>query len=315
MIWRLWQHRVCSPALRRACVHFTRSWTLLKNTDIDMPISPPKAQSSLPQRVIPVAQVVDLAQPLQWLTRAWHDLTRCGWVSYLHGVVMALVGALMVLFIGDRFWFMAGAFSGFLLVAPVLATSLYALSRALERGDSPDLAIVLKTWLNWQHQRIQPWGAAQWRLVQFGVLLAAAGTAWVLLSAALITLLAPQPITTPMDFVKHVVLARGGFLFELWLAMGGVLVAPIFASTVVTIPLLLDRQVSIREAVTASWQVIFANPAPMALWGAIIMVLTLMGFTTVLLGLVVLVPVLGHASWHAYRDLLDVTGVPEREQR
>ncbi len=161
----------------------------------------------------------------------------------------------------------------------------------------------------------RPGGAGQWRLVQFGVLLAAAGTAWVMLSAAMITLLAPVPITTPMAFIEHVVLAKGGLLFEFWLALGGVLVAPIFASTVVTIPLLLDRQVSIKQAVAASWQVIFANPAPMALWGALIMVLTLLGFATALVGLVVLVPVLGHASWHAYRDLLDVSGVPEREQR
>ena len=63
-----------------------------------------------------------------------------------------------------------------------------------------------------------------------------------------------------------------------------------------------------------SWQVILANPIPMALWGALIMGLTLAGFVFFLLGLVVVVPVLGHASWHAYRDLLDVSGVPEREQ-
>ncbi len=262
-----------------------------------------------------MVRAVNLAQPTQWLARAWHDMIGCGWVSYLHGVAMALVGAMMLVLVGDRFWFMAGAFSGFLLVAPVLATSLYALSRALERGEKADMAIVLKTWLNWQDGRIQTWGAGQWRLVQFGVWLAAAGTAWVLLSAALITLLAPVPITTPMAFIEHVVLAKGGLLFELWLAMGGVLVAPIFASTVVTIPLLLDRQVSIKQAVLASWQVIFANPAPMALWGALIMVLTLLGFATALVGLVVLVPLLGHASWHAYRDLLDVSGMPEREQR
>ena len=63
----------------------------------------------------------------------------------------------------------------------------------------------------------------------------------------------------------------------------------------------------------ASWQVIFANPVPMAVWGALIMVLTFVGFATALLGLVVLVPLLGHASWHAYRDVLDVSGMPERE--
>ena len=111
------------------------------------------------------------------------------------------------------------------------------------------------------------------------------------------------------------VLAKQGFLFELWLALGGVMVAPIFASTVVTIPLLLDRQVSIPVAVASSWQVILANPIPMALWGAIIMVLTLLGFASALVGLVLVVPWLGHASWHAYRDLLDVSALPERERR
>ena len=65
-------------------------------------------------------------------------------------------------------------------------------------------------------------------------------------------------------------LARQGFLFELWLALGGVLVAPIFASTVITIPLLLDRQVSIRVAVATSWQVVLVNPIAMALWLSLI---------------------------------------------
>lgn len=260
-------------------------------------------------------RTIEITQPLQWLARAWHDLRRCGWISLLHGVAMALAGVLMLTVGRTQFWFMAGAFSGFLLVAPILATSLYALSRALERGEKPSLAIVLKTWLNWHHQQFNPWGQAHWCLVQFGVLLALAGTGWVLLSAALITLLAPVPITTPMAFIEHVVLTKNGLLFELWLALGGVLVAPIFASTVITIPLLLDRQVSVGTAVAASWQVILANPVPMAFWGALIMALTLLGFGFALIGLVLVVPLLGHASWHAYRDLIDATALPEREQR
>ena len=255
---------------------------------------------------------IQVAQPLCWLVRAWHDLTRCGRISLLHGLVIALAGALMLWLGHERFWFLAGAFSGFLLVGPVLATSLYALSRGLERGEKASLATVLATWLNWKNGSIQTWGEAQWRLVQFGVLLALAGTAWVLISAGLITWLADVPITSPLVFVQHVVLAKEGWLFEIWLALGGVLVAPIFASTVITIPLLLDRQVSIGQAIATSWQVIFANPVPMALWAALIMVLTLVGFATALVGLVLLVPLLGHASWHAYRDLLDVSALPER---
>jgi uncharacterized membrane protein len=262
-----------------------------------------------------MVRTVALAQPLQWLVRAWRDLTRCGWVSLAHGVAAAVGGGLMLLLAHQHFWLLAGAFSGFLLVAPILATSLYALSCALERGDKPSFDMVLRTWLNWRNGQLHAWTATHWRLMQFGVLLAAAGTAWVLVSAGLITLLAPAPIATPLDFITHVVLAKQGFLFELWLGLGGVLVAPIFASAVTTIPLLLDRDVSIKAAVATSWQVILANPFSMALWGALIMVLTLLGFATLLLGLVLILPLLGHASWHAYRDLLDVSGLPEREQR
>lgn len=262
-----------------------------------------------------LVRTVGAGQPLSWLRRAWRDLSRCGWISLLHGMAIALIGAVMLWVAHDRFWFMAGAFSGFLLVGPVLATSLYALSRGLERGERPGFAKVLETWLNWKQGRIQPWGEAQWHLVQFGALLALAGTAWVLISAGLITWLAPVPITSPQVFIEQVVLTREGWLFEAWLALGGALVAPIFASTVITIPLLLDRQVSIGQAIAASWQVVFANPVPMAFWGALIMLLTLLGFATALFGLVLLVPLLGHASWHAYRDLLDVSALQEQEQR
>ena len=280
-----------------------------------MPNALPSTQNPVFSSARVLVRIVGAGQPLSWLVRAWHDVTRCGWVSVLHGVAIALAGALMLWVAHDRFWFMAGAFSGFLLVGPVLATSLYALSRGLERGEKASLAMVLETWLNWKNGGVQPWGEAQWRLVRFGVLLALAGTAWVLVSAGLITWLAPVPIISPLVFIEHVVLAKEGWLFEAWLALGGALVAPIFASTVITIPLLLDRQVSIGQAIAASWQVIFANPVPMAFWGALIMALTFVGFATALIGLVLLVPLLGHASWHAYRDLLDVSALPEREQR
>lgn len=280
-----------------------------------MPNPPPTIPDPATQGSRVFARTVEPVQTLQWLVKAWRDLARCGWISLLHGVVIAVAGAVMLWVAHDRFWFMAGAFSGFLLVGPVLATSLYALSRGLERGERPSLATVLSTWFNWKDGRVQIWRDAQWRLVQFGLFLALAGTIWVLLSAALITWLAPVPIETPMAFIEHVVLAKEGVLFELWLVLGGALVAPIFASTVVTIPLLLDRQLPLTQAVAASWQVIFANPVTMAFWGALIMLLILLGFATALVGLVLVVPMLGHASWHAYRDLLDVSGLPEQEPR
>ncbi len=261
---------------------------------------------------LPTVRNVNLWQPLVWLGLAWRDMARAGWVSVAHGVAMALAGAGIIAVAHDRFWLLAGALSGFLVVAPILATSLYALSRALERKENADAGVVLRTWLYWQNSHGNKWGNDYWCLVQFGSLLALAATGWVVTSAALITLLAPVPIQTPLDFVHHVVLAKEGWLFELWLALGGVMAAPMFASSVVAIPLLLDRRVSLLQAVLTSWQVVLANPGPMALWAALIMGFTLLGLGSLLLGLIPVIPMLGHASWHAYRALVDTQDLPER---
>lgn len=249
-----------------------------------------------------------LTQPFDWLAAGWRDFRRAPFVGALHGLVLAGFGLLLFAVGHDHFWFLAGAFSGFLLIAPVLAVGLYAVSRALERGEPVGLGLVWRTWLSWRGRERH-----DWRLVRFGLLLALAGTGWVLTSASLITLYAPAPIATPRDFLDHVVLAREGHLFELWLALGGVLAAPVFASSVITLPLLLDRHIGVLDAVLASWRAVLANPAPLALWAALIMGLTLCGLVPALLGLVVVVPWLGHASWHAYRDTVDASAFPPRE--
>ena len=115
-------------------------------------------------------------------------------------------------------------------------------------------------------------------------------------------------LRNPHDFLVHVVLNEGSHLFELWLALGAVLAAPVFASSVVAIPALLDQppqRLGVFGAVLTSWRVVLEHPAPIALWAALLMGLTLIGMATALLGLVVILPWLGHASWHAYRGTVD----------
>ena len=268
----------------------------------------PKPSAALPQ----VRSIV-FTRPLTWLALGWRDMLRSGSASLVHGLALAVFGMLIAVVAHDRFWLLAGAMSGFLVVAPVLATSFYVLSRTLERGEPAGLAVVLRTWLFWQSSHRSKWGNDYWCLVQFGALLALAGTGWVLVSSALITLLAPVPIRSPIDFITHVVLAPDSTLFALWLALGSLLAAPIFASSVVAMPLLLDRRVGLWQAVLTSWQAVLANPATMALWTALILALTLLGMVPMMLGLAVVMPVLGHASWHAYRDLVDASSLPLRE--
>src|SRR6218665_3794134 len=126
---------------------------------------------------LPAVRTIGLLQPMDWLALAWHDMARAGWISFAHGLALTLFGA------------------------AILAD---ALSRALERGEPANFALVLKTWLNWQGSHVNKWGHDYWCMLQFGALLALAATGWVLTSAALITLLAPVPVLTPLDFLRHV---------------------------------------------------------------------------------------------------------------
>ncbi len=255
-----------------------------------------------------MVRTIGLLRPLSWLGLALRDMARAPLLSLVHGLFLALFGAAIMALGHDRFWFVAGTLSGFLIVGPVVATSLYAISRALERGEPVGLGLVWQTWTRWQRSHA---GAQQhqgyWSLVRFGLLLALAATGWVAISASLIYTMSPVRIDTPMDFLRHVVLGSDGALFAIWLALGSFLAAPIFASSVVAMPLLLDRRISVSRAVLTSWAVVLANPVPMALWAALIVMLTLLGLGTLLVGLVLVMPLLGHASWHAYRDLVDAS--------
>lgn len=245
---------------------------------------------------------IGLGQPLRWLAHGWRDLWRAPLPGLLHGLAVCAFGLALLWLAHRQFWLLAGAFSGFLLLGPLAATGLYAVSRALEQGGRPTLATALAAWRPRDH-----------RLVLFGLLLAAAGTGWVLTSASLITALAAQPVRDPLDFLRVVVLAERSWLFEGWLALGGVLAAPVYASSVVAIPLMLERRIGVLAAVLTSWRAVLLNPAPLALWGALLMALTLLGMGPLLLGLIVVVPWLSYASWHAYRDLVpqaDLEAVP-----
>ncbi|MDM7944147.1 MAG: DUF2189 domain-containing protein [Hydrogenophaga sp.] len=233
-------------------------------------------------------QPVTLQSPWRWLALGWADLRRNPLPGLAHGVLLTAFGWLLLWAARDQFWLLAGAFSGFLIVAPILATGLYQVSRQQRAGLG---------------EVVQLWRSGDGRLIRFGLLLGLAGTGWVLTSAGLITWGSPVPILKPMDFLRHVVLVRQIGLFEAWLLLGALLAAPVFASTVVALPMLVDRPVSVMAAVAESWRAVANHPGPTALWAVVIALLVVVGMVTALLGLVVLIPLLAHASWHAYRDL------------
>lgn len=272
---------------------------------------PPQTDQTRSERHLPLILPITMDQPLHWLALGFKDMTRSPLLSMMHGLILAIWGALITLLAHDRFWLLAGALSGFLVIAPVLATSLYAMSRAMEKGEQVHLGLLIDTWTHWQLKlRHEP--DSYWSLIRFGILLSLAGTGWVITSAALITWLAPAPIHTPIDFIRLVVLSKDNPLFEIWLGLGAMMAAPVFASSVVSMPMLLDRRVTVLQAVLTSWNALLTHPIPMALWAFLLMGFCLLGIFSLFLGLILIVPMLGHGSWHAYRALVDVSELQER---
>lgn len=248
--------------------------------------------SSTPPTRSPIS--VGMTSPFRWLALGWADLRRNPVPGLLHGLLLAAFGAGLLWMARDKFWLLAGAFSGFLIVAPIFATGLYRVSRACSAGRCVGMREVVRLW-----------GSGDRRLMTFGVLLGLAGTGWVLTSAGLITLWSPMPIAKPVDFLRHVVLVREPGLFEVWLLMGALLAAPVFASSVVALPMLVDTSVPVSMAVMSSWRAVADHPLPMTLWAVTIVALVGLGMVTGLLGLIVLIPLIAHASWHAYCDLTE----------
>ena len=281
----------------RAALHGSGALLTVLRDNAAMPSGTPDPSVD----ALPTVREVGFAQPFMWLRLGWRDLHACLGPSLLHGVIVA-VGGLAIVALTLRAWLlMPGALTGFLLIGPILCTGLYELSRRRAAGERPQLGHAVEAW----RRGTRP-------LVALGLLLFAAATAWVLVSAALFKLFVIVPLDSPLRFLRYAVTGQGGWLFFLWLLAGGLGAALVFSLTVVSAPLLLDRRVSLRTALLASVRAVGDNPAPMALWAVLIMLATVFSMATLMMGFVVAVPVIGHASWHAYRDVLDVERLPPR---
>jgi uncharacterized membrane protein len=116
-------------------------------------------------------------------------------------------------------------------------------------------------------------------------------------------------ITDPADFLRYVLTQHDG-LFLLWSVLGGLYAALAFSITVVTMPLLVDRDVNLWLAIRTSVRAVSENPLTMVLWAMVILALTGISFGSGMLGFLVLYPLMGHASWHVYCELVDASDLP-----
>jgi uncharacterized membrane protein len=227
--------------------------------------------------------------PLRWLALGVRDFARAPWIGLLYGAAFMVMGwALVKVYEAAPAYVLALA-AGFLLMGPILCLGLYRVSQQLERGERPSFGDSLLAF----EPRLGP-------LAIFGFVLLVLEMLW---GRATLVVFAVSFDGMP-DFKGSLraLLDPANLQFIVaWLAVGAIFAGLIFAVSVVSIPMLLDRPVDAITAGLTSLRLVFAQPGVMLCWGALITVLVVAAMLPWFAGLVVVGPVIGHASWHAYR--------------
>jgi uncharacterized membrane protein len=248
------------------------------------------------RQALPIARI-DIEAPWRWLAAGWADLWTAPHVSLLYGALFTACAAGLWIGLWAMGWqsLMLALAGGFLLVGPVLAMGLYEASRTIARGQPVRLGHVFTAAFRAPDQ-----------LALLGLALLLIYLAWVETAFLLFMMFfADQPFPPLADFVPRLLFTwQGVAMLIIGTLFGAGLAVVVFAVSAISAPMLMDRPAGVAAAVFTSARAVQLNPRPMALWAALIAALTALGFATLGVGLIVIFPWIGHATWHAYAELI-----------
>lgn len=253
------------------------------------------APAGVDATVRPETRILQLADLRHALRKGWDDLAAMRSDVMFACLLYPMMGAVLLAVAtrGNLTHLLFPVLSGFALVGPVAALGLYELSRRRDAG----LPVGWGEMFNVLRSPRFP------RIVMLSLFNAVIFMAWLMLADAIYSMtLGPGVPSSPADLLKAVVTTPAGWTLAIvGTGAGFVLAAATLAVSVVSFPLLLDRDVSLPVAVMTSVQVASENPVVIAVWGLIVAALLALGTLPALLGLIVVLPLLGHATWHLYR--------------
>lgn len=254
------------------------------------PVAQPEAQETAPPTVFDIRiNALAWSDPFAWLGAGWRDFRRAPGIGLFYGGCFALMGWLLLkVFEYSPAWTLALS-AGFLLVGPFLCLGLYEASRRLERGERPDFG-----------ESLTAWDTRMGTMAIFGTVLLVLEMVWARASLVVFALSFDGMPDFKGSLVRLVDPENIEFIIA-YTAVGSIFAGMIYAVSVVSMPMILDRQTDAISAGLTSIRLCLAQPFVMLLWGALITLLVALAMLPGFLGLLVVGPVLGHASWHAYR--------------
>lgn len=245
---------------------------------------------------LPDVATVSPGAPIVWLKRGWRDFAKVPAPFMVYGICLAFVSAVIawaLMFSGAFAWVFVLA-GGFFFIAPILAMGLYRAGEMLEQGEQPglkDIAVVK--------------GAFRRDLAYLGLALLLIYMLWTRIAQVVYALSTTSIHKTPMDFLRFMFTdPNGQTMAMIGTVVGAVIAFLAYSLVVISAPMLLNRKADVFIATITSVRAVHQNLLPMLIWAGLISVLTALGIATAFFGLIFVFPVIGLASWHAYRDLV-----------
>lgn len=249
-----------------------------------------------PLKRLPDINPIPLRAPFDWLAAGWRDFCAIPAVALGYGLILAGISARIFWSLyttGSAGWFYV-LLGGFLLVGPILGMGLYQASRMLESGQKPTFADVF--WVR---------DAARKDQLMLGLLLVFLYFLWTRMAQVIYALSTWRILRDRSEFLDFALFdPNGQIMILMGLATGGFVAFCNYSLAVVAAPMLLDRRFDVFMALGTSVRAVNRNFFPMLIWAFLITFLTLIGIGFAFLGLAIVFPVIGMASWHAYRDLV-----------
>ena len=242
------------------------------------------------------SNILPINAPLKWIQQGAEDMKRAPTVSLLYGLAMTLL-SILIAYSSWKFGALGlylGMASGFLLLGPVLAIGLYSFSCQLEQGRKPVVGYC-----------VREGGSHIKDMLIFSFILLIVFLVWARAATAIHIFFPENADYTALDLALFLGIGT---------AIGAIFSTVVFTASAFSLPMIMDRKTDAITAVITSVNAVLRNKLTMLVWASIIVSFVAVGFLTFFIGFIVLLPLIGHATWHAYRETIDASDWPENDK-